>query len=105
MHRPHVAPLALAAVLAAALVACTDDSQPTPTQPPTSAAVTVAKPAGATCDATLEKQIYSQINALFTSSVQTQARSLFGNVVTACPSCVAAATPAMLAYVQFTIDN
>jgi hypothetical protein len=105
MHRPHVAPLALAAVLAAALVACTDDSQPTPTQPPTSAAVTVAKPAGATCDATLEKQIYSQINALFTSSVQTQARTLFGNVVTACPSGVAAATPAMLAYVQFTIDH
>ena len=58
MHRPHVAPLALAAVLAAALVACTDDSQPTPTQPPPPAALTVAEPAGATGDAPQEKQIY-----------------------------------------------
>jgi len=105
MHRPLVAPLALAAVLAAALVACTDDSQPTPTQPPSRAAITTLKPAGPSCDATLEKTIYSQINALFAAPVQTQARTLFGNVVTACPSGVAAATPAMLAYVQFTIDH
>lgn len=105
MHRSYVAPLALATVLTTAIVACTDDSRPTPTQPEVRAELSAAKPSAGACDGDLEKQIYSQINSLFASSVQTQARTLFGYVVTACPSGPAAAIPPLLTYVQFTIDQ
>ena len=102
MHRLNPSPFALAAaVLATGVVACSDEPRPTPTGPQVRAEVSALKP-GAACDATLERQIYSQINALFTGAVQTQARTLFGQVVAACPT---GAIPQLLTYVQFTIDR
>ena len=53
----------------------------------------------------MEKLLYSQANALFTSSVQSEARTLLGSVVTACPSGPSAAIPPLLTYVKFTIDQ
>lgn len=91
--------ISLAAALALTLGACADE-KPAPTA--ASDVVALFTTADA-CTSTLNKQIQSEQNAMFTSSTLKTARTLWAPVVTNCSSNRASAQQSMLAYVSWTI--
>jgi hypothetical protein len=94
---------AVAAVLVA-IVACEDQSRDvTPTAPDVS--VSFAKPTGGACDGALGRAITTQMADMFAKPQLDSAKALWTAVTDDCLGNPSVAREAMLAYVQFTIND